>query len=214
MHKKNSEKIDENLYQIKKVYDPFLRILHWWNALAIFSLMLTIWIKPALKEFENWKEVLYHFHTYLGYGLICGITLRVLWGVIGPEHAKFINMFNFNVYLNFFKTRKIQFKNDWGHDAFAGTVYLKIYFILILQCISGLYLSAKIFGIGPFNTFVELSKEKTLVRKIFKESHEIIFYILMAFIAIHIFMLIYTEIKHKFPLAQSMLSGYQYRRKK
>ena len=46
--------------------------------------MLTIWIKPVLKEFENWKEVLYHFHTYLGYGLICGITLRVLWGSSRP----------------------------------------------------------------------------------------------------------------------------------
>ncbi len=214
MRNKNIDNLEENLYERKKVYDPVLRVLHWWNALAIFSLMLTIWMKPALKEFDNWKEVLYHFHSYLGYALICGIILRIFWGVIGPEHAKFINMFNFKAYFNFFKTRKFQFKNTWGHDVFAGTVYLKIYFILIIQCISGLYLSAKIFGIGPFNSFVELSKEKTIIRKIFKESHEIIFYILMVFIVTHIFMIIYTELKHKFPLAQSMLSGFQYRKKK
>ncbi|WP_161597561.1 cytochrome b/b6 domain-containing protein [Fluviispira multicolorata] len=51
----------------KNVYDPFLRILHWINALSVFSLMLTIWLKNFLKEYENWKEIIYNYHTFIAY---------------------------------------------------------------------------------------------------------------------------------------------------
>jgi cytochrome b561 len=44
----------------------------------------------------------------------------------------------------------------------------------------------------------------------FEEPHEIIYYLLMGFVLLHIAALIWHEYKDKTPLAQSMVTGYQY----
>ena len=45
---------------------------------------------------------------------------------------------------------------------------------------------------------------------VFEEPHEIIYYLLMGFVVVHIAALIWHEVKDKTPLAQSMVTGYQY----
>ncbi|WGL61293.1 cytochrome b/b6 domain-containing protein [Pigmentibacter sp. JX0631] len=216
MKEKNETSIEIEKYERKKIYDYFLIFLHWWNALSIFCLMLTIWIKPLLKSLNNWKEVLYSFHTYIGYALIFGLILRIIWGIIGPKHARFINMFQPSLYFKVIKLKKFKLlkSQDWGHDILGSLAYLKVYILLFIQALTGLYLAGKVLSIGPFMNFMVFTSEKTISDKIMKKTHEIIFYILMIFIIIHIFMLIYTEVKEKFPVAQSMLSGFQYRKKK
>ncbi|WP_158998666.1 cytochrome b/b6 domain-containing protein [Pigmentibacter ruber] len=203
-------------YERRKIYDYVLIFLHWWNALSIFCLMLTIWFKPLLKPIDNWKEVLYSFHTYIGYSLIFGIILRIIWGIIGSKHARFFNMFHPKLYLKVIKTKNIKLlkREEWGHDILGSLAYLKIYLLLLIQAVTGLYLAAKVLSIGPLLNFLTFTNEKSLLDKVMKKSHEIIYYILIIFIIIHIFMLIYTEVKDKIPIAQSMLSGFQYRRKK
>ena len=216
MQKNLEISIEIERFTRRKIYDYFLIFLHWWNALSIFCLMLTIWIKPLLKPLDNWKEVLYTLHTYIGYALIFGLALRIIWGIIGPEHAKFINMFQPSLYFRAIKLRKFKLlkTQDWGHDILGSLAYLKVYMLLFIQAITGLYLAAKVLSIGPFMNFLVFTSEKTLSDKIMKKTHEIIFYILIIFIIIHIFMLVYTEVKEKIPVAQSMLSGFQYRKKK
>jgi cytochrome b len=44
----------------------------------------------------------------------------------------------------------------------------------------------------------------------FKEPHEFIYNLLIVFVVVHIAALIWHEIKDRIPLAQAMVSGYQY----
>jgi cytochrome b len=213
MSSNNNEGIEERYFVVKKVYDPVLRILHWWNALSIFSLMLTIWLKKFIREYENGKEIIYRYHTLIGYALTAGITLRIIWGFIGPEHAKFKNMIHIKSFIKLIKTRKYDYHDNWGHDKYAGLLYIIIYLLMIYQIFSGLYLAAKIFGMGPLTSYVPLLKEKTPLSSFLKDVHEIIFYISMIFVLLHVFMIIFHEIKRKYPMAQSMFSGNQYRKK-
>ncbi|APJ03709.1 cytochrome b/b6 domain-containing protein [Silvanigrella aquatica] len=196
----------------KKIYDPFLRFLHWWNALSIFSLMLTIWLKGLLKPYQNWKEIIYVYHIYIGYALTVGIVARIIWGFIGPKHAKFKNMFHIKDYIFLLKNRKIDKSSYWGHDRYAGILYLALYLLMVYEAYSGLYLAAKHYNMGPFTSFIAFSNEKDFIRNMIKKIHEIIFYLAMIFSFIHVFMLIFHEIKEKYPLVQSMFSGFQYRR--
>jgi Ni/Fe-hydrogenase 1 B-type cytochrome subunit len=209
----NNESGEVRYLIAKKVYDPFLRFLHWWNALSIFSLMLTIWLKDCLKPYQNWKEIIYHYHILIGYALTVGIFARIIWGIIGPKHAQFKNMFHLKDYIFILKNRKLDKSLHWGHDRYAGFLYLTLYLLMIYQAYSGLYLAAKHYNMGPFTSFISFSNDKDLIRNIIKKIHEIIFYFTMFFSFIHIFMLIFHEIKEKYPLAQSMFSGFQYRRK-
>ena len=127
----NKEIIEERLFVVKKVYDPVLRFLHWWNALSIFSLMLTIWLKKFIREYENGKEILYRYHTLIGYALAAGITLRIIWGFIGPEHAKFKKMIQIKSFIKLIKTRKYDNSDNWGHDKYASSLYIIVYLLMM-----------------------------------------------------------------------------------
>lgn len=197
----------------KKNYDFVLRFLHWWNGLAIVSLMITMWFKPIMKQFENGKELLYRYHILLGYALCAGIALRIIWGFFGSKMALFKNYFHFKIWFKTLKNRKFYYDNAWGHDKYASLSYLFLYFIMIIEIFTGLYLAAERYEMSFFTEYVVYSTEKTPLGRFFKDTHEVIYYISMGFVVMHIVMLIYHEVKDRYPIAQSMLSGYQYRNK-
>jgi Ni/Fe-hydrogenase 1 B-type cytochrome subunit len=202
-------------FAMKKVYDPFLRLLHLWNGLCVFSLLLTMWFKGTIKaHFTNGSDMIYLLHVYIGFGLSGGICARILWGFFGPKNARFKHMFFLKEWIQVLKTRKIESSHEWGHDKYASLIYLAFYFMMIYQVISGLCLAAHKFGIGPFSSFILQSKEKIPLLEYAKEIHEIFYYATMVYIVMHIGGLLIHEIKEKTPMAQSMLSGYQYRKKK
>ncbi|WP_186644123.1 cytochrome b/b6 domain-containing protein [Fluviispira vulneris] len=209
-----NKKESEYIFVEKYVYDPFLRILHWVNALSIFSLMLTIWLKNFLKPYDNWKEILYRYHILIGYVLIIGVILRIIWGFIGPEHALFKNMINWKAYLKLLSTRKYDASENWGHDKYAGFSYICLFILMLYQAYSGLYLAAQKYEMSFFHYFVEYSAIKTPFAKLLSKIHEVVFYLTMVFTAVHIIMLRIHEIKAKSPLTQAMFNGIQYRKKK
>jgi hypothetical protein len=57
------------------VWDPFVRASHWLVAAAI----LVDWITDE----PRWM------HVWLGYLVAALVILRVAWGFVGPEHARF-----------------------------------------------------------------------------------------------------------------------------
>jgi cytochrome b len=59
------------------VWDPYVRVSHWLLAATV----LVDWFTDE----PRWM------HVWLGYFAVLLIVLRVLWGVIGPEHARFAN---------------------------------------------------------------------------------------------------------------------------
>ncbi len=201
-------------FAVKKIYDPFLRFLHWWNALSLFSLMLTIWFKGILKEYPNGKDIIYRLHIYIGYALSIGIIARIIWGFVGCKHARFKTMLYFYDWVKILKTRKYDSTPLWGHDRYASLSYLLFYFMMIYQVFSGLCLAAKVFGMGPLSFFIAQSKGRVPWIHNLKQIHEIVFYVSMFYVVAHIGMIIFHEIKGKYPVAQSMVSGFQYRKKK
>jgi Ni/Fe-hydrogenase 1 B-type cytochrome subunit len=198
----------------KKIYDPFLRILHAWNGICVFLLILTMIFKEFMEETPHAKEIIYTAHIYIGIGLSGGILLRLIWGFIGTEHAKIKNFFFLKDWIQLIKKRKIDTNMSWGHDKYASFAYLTVYLVLIYQAITGLIFSARFFAIGPFSYFVLQSDAKSPILHELKEIHEFFFYVLILYIIVHVGMIYIHEKKNKFPIAQSMFSGYQYRKKK
>ena len=193
-------------YRRQKVYDPALRLIHLWNGLAILFLMVTIWISDLFDKGVG-EDTLWQIHIFIGYALVVGIVARLAWGLVGPCHARYSDMWHPDAWWNAVRHFNLTTKPRFGHNTLASAVYLLVYLLLIAMAVSGLGLAAIEHSMGPFNTWFG---DMTWLEDLFEEPHEIIYYLLMGFVVIHIAALIWHEYKDKTPMAQAMVTGYQY----
>ncbi len=60
------------------VWDLFVRIFHW-------TLVILVGLAFLTGDDNN------RFHAYAGYAVLLLIALRLVWGLIGSQHARFAN---------------------------------------------------------------------------------------------------------------------------
>lgn len=180
--------------QRKKVFGGVQRLLHAWLGLVVLGLVLLGWAEKFMDPGPA-RPTLASLHIGLGYGLIVGLVLRIVWGFIGPSEARFSGFFS----------RK---KKRWGHEPLASYSYMLFYLALGIGCCSGLLLAAIEYDRGIFAAqfFDDFTWHGALV-----VTHDCVSYAVSAFILLHLGALIFHEQERGYPLAQAMLSGYQYR---
>lgn len=64
----------------KRVWDPLVRVFHW-------SLVACVLLN--LQVVDDGEDL----HQWLGYAASALVALRVVWGFIGPRHARFADFF-------------------------------------------------------------------------------------------------------------------------
>ena len=193
-------------YRRQKVYDPALRLMHLWNGLAIIFLMVTIWLSELFEKGVG-EDTLWQVHIYIGYALVVGLIARLAWGFVGPKHARFSDMWHPSAWWDAVRNFNLQAKPRFGHNTLASGAYLLVYILLTVMAITGLSLAAVEHSMGPLNPWLG---DATWLKELFKEPHELIYYGLMGFVVVHIAALIWHEHKDKTPIAQAMVTGYQY----
>lgn len=195
----------------EKVYDPILRTLHAWNGLAILLLVLSAVVADALKYTPE-ATALWRFHVWTGYGLILGLVGRLAWGINGPAHARLAGLWQVRAWWTALRTRQWFTEPDgFGHHPLAAGVYLAFYVLVLVMAVTGLALAAIDQGRGPLVPW--LGHDLTL-KHLFKTPHDVLEEFVWGFILLHIAALILHEARHGVPLAQAMVSGYQYRKEK
>ncbi len=193
-------------YHRQKVYDPALRLIHLWNGLAIVFLITTIWLSELFDKGAG-EKTLWQLHIYIGYALVVGIAARLAWGIVGPRHARFADMWHPAAWWQAVRHFNLRAKPGFGHHALASAAYLLVYVLLITMAVTGLGLAAIEHSMGPFNAWFG---DMAWLKETFEEPHELIYYLLMGFVVMHIAALIWHEYQDKTPIAQSMVTGYQY----
>jgi Ni/Fe-hydrogenase 1 B-type cytochrome subunit len=194
------------IYKRQKVYDPILRLIHLWNGLAILFLITTVWLADLFEKGAS-ENALWQLHIYLGYALLIGVVARLVWGFVGPHHARFSDMWHPKVWWHTTRNFKLQVKPRFGHNTLASGAYLLVYLLLVIMSVTGLGLAAAEHSTGPFDVWFG---DMVWLKETFEEPHEFIYYLMMGFVVVHIAALIWHEKKDKTPLAQSMVTGYQY----
>ena len=87
------------------MYDPLLRLLHWWNAVAIVMLAASGQIAEFL-EHGPFEDGAWQVHVITGYMLAGGLGTRVLWGVFGPARARWSDFWHLQVWLRVLRERR------------------------------------------------------------------------------------------------------------
>lgn len=189
------------------VYDPVLRSIHAWNALAIVLLLLGGRVGEGLGYVPE-AVGLWRFHVWAGYALLLGLVARLVWGLVGPSHARIAALWRPRDWLRAVRTRTLfAAPRDWGLHATAA--YLLFYLLLFGMVATGLALAAIEQGRGPL--YLWLGHDFSL-KKLFREPHEWMENAVLVFVLAHIAALILHEVRHGVPLAQAMVSGFQYRK--
>lgn len=193
------------------VYDPVLRSLHWVNAALVIALLLSglvAWnADPG--AMTAW---LHDWHGWLGAALAVSFSARIAWGVAGPDHARFADMWQPEAWRRTLgRGRLFAPPEHFGHHPVASLAYLGLYALLAGLILSGLVLLAIMQGQGPLSHWLGLHRAYQAIPL---ALHEIAAWAVLGFVGMHLTALILHPLRHRVPVAQAMITGVQYLRDK
>lgn len=197
-------------YERKKIYDLVLRLCHAVIALSCLVLLFTAWCTGFLYEEGLYRKVFWVVHIFAGYALTLGLTVRLVWGVVGSYHARWSRLFQFKQWRTMIQTRKNSVIWSWGHHPQASLAYIIFYSMAVFLVITGFFLAAVEHHQG---FFVEQLFDDMSYQPWMSNIHEILSWSVFIFIISHVTALFYHEKNDNLPIVQSMFSGYQYKKK-
>jgi cytochrome b len=176
------------------VWDLPLRLFHWLLVLSLTG----SWVTAEL-GFE-WME----FHMYLGYGTIGLVIFRIIWGFIGPRHARFSSFLTgpsgvWRYARGLAAGTMIQ---TAGHNPLGGISVIVMLVLVGFQATTGLFATDDIVWTGPYNAAVSSATADRLT-----SLHHLNFNIILVAVALHILAISFYLLVKKQNLVAAMLHG-------
>ncbi len=164
-----------------RVWDPLVRVLHWILVACVISNLL--------------NESGHFAHRTLGLIATGAVTVRLIWGFVGPQYARFSDWFPTPSRL--IPYVKALLRNDAprhiGHNPAGAVMMLALMALVIGLGVSGYLMTTDAFY-----------ENDTL-----KELHETLVGILVAAVVLHVIAALYESWKHRENLIGSMVHGYK-----
>lgn len=174
------------------VWDPLLRLVHWSFPLLIPTMWWTA---------ENHKWAL---HKRLGLVLLGLLVFRILWGFIGPETARFGQFVKGPKAVLAYLRGEKGVGPAIGHSPLGGWSTMVLLGAMFLQVSLGLFAGDPFDGAtGPLNSLVGVSLADTIT-----ELHEIVFWIIVGLIALHLAAICYYAVRGD-DLLSPMVGGHR-----
>lgn len=163
-----------------KVWDPFVRIFHW-SLVALFAI-----------AFVTGDEIEW-LHLVAGY-LIAGlVALRIVWGFIGPRHARFADFVKGpRAVATFLKqSARLEAPRRLGHNPAGGMMIVALIAALIGLSVTGILMTTDAFW-GS---------------KAMEHIHEFLANGTLVLIALHVLGVIVASFEHGENLVMAMITG-------
>jgi cytochrome b len=198
------------------VWDLFVRSFHWVLVAAFFIAYLM-------------AEEAFSIHLWAGY-LIAGlIALRVIWGFVGPEHARFKDFIyrpkETLRYLRDLLLLRPARHRYVGHSPAGGVMIFALLASLVITLATGLVSygadrhAGPLAGLFPETATVatEASTPPVPVNReqrehegsIWREAHDLFANLTMALVFLHLGAVLFASYAHRENLILSMLTGYK-----
>jgi cytochrome b len=113
------------------VWDPFVRIAHWVLVVAFVVVYVSSVDQRAGRS---------NLHVWIGYGMGALILLRLIWGFIGPRHARFSDfIFRRPIVFNYFKDVFLGSPRRYlGHSPAGGAIIMALMVALAASVVTGI----------------------------------------------------------------------------
>ncbi len=165
-----------------RVWDPFVRVFHW-------SLVFSYAVAWASGEESAW------LHEQAGYFILALIGLRVTWGLIGSEHARFSDfLFGPGRTLDYLRSlRSGRPERYLGHNPAGGWMVVALLLSLVAASVSGLMI-----GGGE--------------DELWEEVHEGLANLSLLLVVVHVSGVAVASLLHRENLVKAMITGFKVRR--
>lgn len=192
--KANFEKTKHRPYLI---WDLALRLFHIALIVTVAILLLTGFFGNA-----DTRPI----HGYAGYGLVCLLFFRLLWGFIGGFYSRFQTWhLSLKEGINYLKLLfQAKASSYAGHNPAGSWMVVALLGLLFLLCLSGTILWAGIEMGGPLRHWIGFNTSHS-----FKAWHEYLAWALVISVTLHIVAVLYENFYLKHRLIMSMITGYK-----
>lgn len=181
-----------------RVWDPIVRIIHWLLAATV----LIDWM---------FDEPLW-MHTWLGYTAAMLVVVRVLWGFVGPEHARFVNFVRGPRIVIGYLAGLIRFSSRryLGHSPAGGAMIIALLVMIVVTAGTGMANLAAEQGEGPLASViakVEPQPGQRHPQLFIREVHETAANITLALVVLHVCGVLLASFAHRENLVLAMITG-------
>lgn len=186
--------VSASMKQIR-VWDLPIRLFHWLLVAAIIGLFVTG------KVGGNWME----WHTKLGYFTLGLILFRIVWGVIGGFHARFVNFVRGpSAVLRYFRglIGKGPQEHHAGHNPMGALSTIALILVVGFQAVSGLFADDEILLQGPYASMVSSTVSSWMTKLHHWNSNLII-----ALVVLHVAAILFYVFVKKESLVKAMFTG-------
>ncbi len=212
------------------VWELPVRIFHWINALAIVILTGTgfvianppVFLSSAEASNSYWFGYIRMIHFVTAYVMIANILFRLYWAFAGNRFANWKEFIPFtkkgfrnfwyvlrvDVFLMPDKTHRLS-NISVGHNSVAAFSYFLMFILVIIQVGTG-------FGLFADNASWFLPKFLGSIGAIFGNNikmrfmHHMLTWIFLAFVVIHVYLVLYHDYVEARGETSSMLSGFKF----
>ncbi|MHA7968348.1 cytochrome b/b6 domain-containing protein [Rhizobium sp. CAU 1783] len=163
-----------------KVWDPFVRLFHW-SLVGLFAF--------SYATGDEWKSA----HVVSGYLIGSLIAMRVLWGLFGSEHARFVNFIYSPVTVLSFlaDTARMRAKRYIGHNPAGGAMV-----IALLLTVGGIA-----------TTGYMMTTDAYWGIEWVEDTHKILVNVALGLIALHVAGVVLASVEHGENLVRAMVTG-------
>ncbi|AWB69186.1 cytochrome B (plasmid) [Saccharobesus litoralis] len=176
------------------VWDLPVRVTHW-----LLVVMMIIAYATHLLGYDY-----YEYHIWSGYSVCVLVMFRMIWGIVGTQHARFINFIKGpkSTY-NYVRTLgKKENPSYVGHNPLGALMVVFLLGGLLMQSITGLFANDEVFNVGPFYLYIneDLSLQLTSL-------HRQVFYWIVAAVVLHILAVLLHRVLKGEKLVNAMITG-------
>lgn len=110
----------------KRVWDPLVRIFHWSLVVCVLLNLFVV---------EDGEDL----HQWLGYAAVALVMVRVVWGFVGPGHARFVDFFPTprRVANHVRALLREEPEHHWGHNPLGALMMLGLLAMVLALGLTG-----------------------------------------------------------------------------
>lgn len=175
-----------------RVWDAPVRLFHWLVAVLVAA------------AYATWRLRWMDWHAWIGEALLALLLFRLAWGFVGSDTARFSRFLTSPraalEHLRYALVREPD--RRIGHNPAGGWMVLLMLGLLVAETLTGIYVNNDIADEGPLTELVPAG-----IANAIETSHRILWYALLAAIALHVLAIAgYAAIKGQ-NLVRPMITG-------